>query len=953
MRRLYVFDSMRSAWRKPGPDLSGGDWSDPSAWSPTGVPSTSDTATIAGTGAYTVLIAQSETVGSLALSDPGALLLATEASGAAAATFAISQGLAFDAGILDLSGSYQTGLGTGGSTYTTDTPVTLALAGGIDTDSGSAGGTILANIATLALTGSQTLDHVTLALANSVELTASGGTVTLGPDFVLQQTGSLDALDGSFVNEGRIAFDGATSVQIGATSVQIGATTPGNLVNSGTIAIGAGAVAASIDDFSNTGLVQIGGVLDLAVAGSFSNVGTLALAAGATLALTADTSLAALGRIDNAGGAVTLGGTLDLGGATLSDAPGGTFADLVLAGTVRDGTLASAGGKLGVQGGTFDAVTYAGTLDLSALGNATALAVADGLTVIGGTVDITGIGDTLQVLDSETLDHLKLNLGSPGGQAALRGDVAGTLALGPDTALNGFGGEMAISAATLVNQGRVAVAAGTLTMAATTLSNHGTIALGGTGASSILQAETLANSGDIQIGGGDTLVLQSVTFQDQPAPAGFANTGTMALGPGGVLELDTKATLAGLGAIGGDGGTLVVAPKQVWLQSTTGGVLDLGGGTLAIGDGTPFSKLIVDGTIENGTIELLPGATFDPPASATELDVTVVPCYLAGTRLLTTEGEVPVEALAVGQRAITASGKARPIVWIGERRIDCRRHPRPRLVWPVRVRAHALGTGAPKRDLLLSPDHAVSVAAADGAGTVLVPIRHLVNGLTVVQEPAASVRYFHIELASHDLLLAEGLPAESYLDTGNRDTFAASRGRRRRGRPALSWADACAPLRQSGADVAAARRRLKARAESLGWRAGSRAGLHLRAAGRSFAPASVKGRLHRFVLPDRTSDAEIVSHTGVSVRGGDGWRRLGVSIGAILVNGRIVPLDSATLGAGFHPAEREAGELWRWTDGAARLSLRPSRGPLLVELLLREAAPGCGARPAAPDRFAA
>jgi serralysin len=30
------------------------------------------------------------------------------------------------------------------------------------------------------------------------------------------------------------------------------------------------------------------------------------------------------------------------------------------------------------------------------------------------------------------------------------------------------------------------------------------------------------------------------------------------------------------------------------------------------------------------------------------------------------------------------------------------------------------------------------------------------------------VTYYHIKLDRHDLLLAEGLPAESYLDTGDR-----------------------------------------------------------------------------------------------------------------------------------------------------------------------------------------
>ncbi len=80
----------------------------------------------------------------------------------------------------------------------------------------------------------------------------------------------------------------------------------------------------------------------------------------------------------------------------------------------------------------------------------------------------------------------------------------------------------------------------------------------------------------------------------------------------------------------------------------------------------------------------------------------------------------------------------------------------------------AFGDGLPIRDLILSPGHAVFV---DG---VLVPVGPLVNGATIVQEEVESVRYFHVELDAHDVILAEGLPCESYLDDANRETFANS-----------------------------------------------------------------------------------------------------------------------------------------------------------------------------------
>ena len=154
-------------------------------------------------------------------------------------------------------------------------------------------------------------------------------------------------------------------------------------------------------------------------------------------------------------------------------------------------------------------------------------------------------------------------------------------------------------------------------------------------------------------------------------------------------------------------------------------------------------------------------------ATGAATGLAVVACFAAGTHIATERGEVAVEALRVGDLVPTVlSGRGEPIVWIGRRRIDCTRHPRPERVWPVCIRAHAYGTGRPRRDLYLSPDHAVFL---DG---VLIPVKHLIDGEAVMQVPAAAVTYWHVELPQHDVLLAEGLAAESYLDTGERQNFA-------------------------------------------------------------------------------------------------------------------------------------------------------------------------------------
>jgi hypothetical protein len=264
----------------------------------------------------------------------------------------------------------------------------------------------------------------------------------------------------------------------------------------------------------------------------------------------------------------------------------------------------------------------------------------------------------------------------------------------------------------------------------------------------------------------------------------------------------------------------------------------------------------------------------------------------------------------------------------------------------VRIAASAFADNMPHTDLFLSPDHAIFV---DGR---LIAARQLINGSTIRQETDwAAVEYFHVELDSHAILLAEGLPAESYLDTGNHGFFANG------GAPLVLHPDltdesdcparaagSCAPFVTDEASVLPVWQRLAERAAALGQPAPEVAmtadpALQIVAKGRTVRPLYGENGLYIFALPKGATEVRLVSRSGTptDVRPWlDDRRSLGVNVERIVLRGaselREVPVDHPGLVQGWHSVERDGVALRRWTDGEAVLPLPVMASPTLLEV---------------------
>ena len=438
-----------------------------------------------------------------------------------------------------------------------------------------------------------------------------------------------------------------------------------------------------------------------------------------------------------------------------------------------------------------------------------------------------GGGDTERVLNFFGTQTNTLGMGGPGGFGAGSGNGAGAGGGGL-----GAGGDVFVQpgAILVVNGGSLGV--GTVSGG---LSGTGSPSGSAFGDGLFIQSNSTLTLGapsgqTLTIGGG---------IADQSGSGGtgrHAGAGTLDIdGPGtvaldatnsftggiqlqgGTLELEAPGA-AGSGAITvSSGGDLLVASYGIAnaIDLLPGGELDLAlvpfmsGASASLDPSTDiltiteeFGLFYNEQLVGNYTGEIFNVAAAADGVGGTA--VTVSPaCYCRGTLIRTDRGDVAVEALSIGDGLLTVSGERRLVKWIGRRSYAGRFLAANPHVQPVRFRAGSLGDGLPRRDLLVSPNHAMFL------DRLLIPARCLVNGRTIVQDCSLDrVDYYHVELDTHDVLLAEGAPSETFLDDDSRGMFHNAH------EFAAIYPDAprpdafCAPRVEHGAELEAIRLRL-------------------------------------------------------------------------------------------------------------------------------------------------
>lgn len=297
-------------------------------------------------------------------------------------------------------------------------------------------------------------------------------------------------------------------------------------------------------------------------------------------------------------------------------------------------------------------------------------------------------------------------------------------------------------------------------------------------------AEYMANMGDISsaVSDGMNLIIfdRAVTNADTILPGGATITAVRDFADGSNVDIAAGAPTAFTNGVSGnltdstlDGGNysnhgyveLSSLPAGATPLLTTGDPSHVVAFTYPFGDGNVFYSTM--------PLDYYTGANHSA-ITQSEIDIFFgnlndILCFASGTLIETETGPRPVERLNPGDRVKTADGTAQPLVWAYRSAQSARTLSRNPKLRPVRIMAGALGPGLPRRDLLVSRQHRIVVRSRIvermfGAPEVLVAaIRLTALPGIFVDDRVEQVDYVHLLFERHEIVVAEGVAAESLL----------------------------------------------------------------------------------------------------------------------------------------------------------------------------------------------
>lgn len=205
------------------------------------------------------------------------------------------------------------------------------------------------------------------------------------------------------------------------------------------------------------------------------------------------------------------------------------------------------------------------------------------------------------------------------------------------------------------------------------------------------------------------------------------------------------------------------------LTVTYSGIVNLKGSP-AVGDlyttmKVDFSNLSGGGLLGN----LAWNSDIDTIRNAGDLIPASAPCVVRGTLITTDRGDVPVENLRSGCKVLTKDNGYQELTLVLSRVVNKSALHGNKKLYPIRITAEALGSGFPRRDLVVSRQHRIAIKSETvrrmfGLETVLVAAIRLIDLPGVhVDDTVEHVEYFHLVFKKHEIIFAEGAPTESFL----------------------------------------------------------------------------------------------------------------------------------------------------------------------------------------------